>query len=161
MARSILWCTHLIGLESIKGEYDHISKCWTLISTGRSRCPSILYWVNTDSNSIILILQWLLLLYSVLQLNSVLWTELLISKGELQSLLPYLSVTETFCCLHSITQFHRLCPRVFWQISCCRPYAQTQLPLVLIDNYWICCFRAYRSGLQASGNLALSPTFYK
>uniref|UniRef100_M4B653 Uncharacterized protein n=1 Tax=Hyaloperonospora arabidopsidis (strain Emoy2) TaxID=559515 RepID=M4B653_HYAAE len=40
-------------------ECDHISKCWTLISTGRSRCPTLLYWVNTDINSIILILQCL------------------------------------------------------------------------------------------------------
>ena len=89
MARSILWCMHLIGLKSIKGKYDHISKCWTLISNGRSCCPSILYCANTYINSIILILQCLPL-YRFLQLDSVLWTGLLISKGKLQSLLPYL-----------------------------------------------------------------------
>uniref|UniRef100_M4BY07 Uncharacterized protein n=1 Tax=Hyaloperonospora arabidopsidis (strain Emoy2) TaxID=559515 RepID=M4BY07_HYAAE len=49
----------VIGLKSIKGEYDHISKCWTLISRGRSRCPSILYCVKTYINSVILILQCL------------------------------------------------------------------------------------------------------
>ena len=59
LARSLLWRTHVIGLKLIKGKYDHISKCWTLISTGRSRCPTLLYWVNTDINSIILILQCL------------------------------------------------------------------------------------------------------
>uniref|UniRef100_M4BWL4 Uncharacterized protein n=1 Tax=Hyaloperonospora arabidopsidis (strain Emoy2) TaxID=559515 RepID=M4BWL4_HYAAE len=76
-------------LKSIKGEYDHISKCWTLMSKGRSRCPSILYCVNAYINSIILIVQCLPL-YSVLQLDSVFRTGLHISKGELQSLLPYL-----------------------------------------------------------------------
>ena len=91
LARSLLWRTLVIDLNSIKGENDHISKCWTLISKVRSRCPSILFWVTIDINSIILLLQRLLL-YSVLQLNSVLQTELLISKGELQSLLTYLIV---------------------------------------------------------------------
>ena len=79
----------MIGLTSFDGEYDHISTCWTLISTGRSRCPTILYWDNTNINSIILNLQGLLL-HVVSQNDSVLRTELLISKDELQSLLPYL-----------------------------------------------------------------------
>ena len=52
------------------------------------------YWVNTYIKIYILILQSLLL-HSVLQLDSVLRTELLISKGELQSLLPYL-ITAVF-----------------------------------------------------------------
>ena len=89
LARSLLWCTLVIGFKSKEGEYDHVSKCWTIITKGRSRCPSQLYQVNTYIYSIILILQWLLL-YSVLQLDSVLRTGLLISKGELQSFLPYL-----------------------------------------------------------------------
>ena len=89
--RSLLWRMLVIGLKLIKGEFDHISKCWTLISTSRSRCPTILYWINTDINSIILILQCLPL-YCVLHLDLVLRTELLISKGELQSLLPYLKI---------------------------------------------------------------------
>ena len=59
---------HVIVLKLVKGEYDHLSKCWTLISTGRSRCPTILYWVNTDINGIPLFLQ-LLLLYSVLHFD--------------------------------------------------------------------------------------------
>ena len=45
----------------------------------------------TDIYSIVIIVQWLLL-YSILQLDSVLQTELLISRGELQSLLPYLTL---------------------------------------------------------------------
>ena len=89
MVRSLLWSTLVIGLKSIKGEHGHISKCWKLISKGLSRCLSILYWVSLNINSIILIHQ-LLLLYSVLQLDSALRTKLHILKGELQSLLPYL-----------------------------------------------------------------------
>ena len=80
---------YVIGLKSGIGEYYHISKFWTLISKGWSRCLSILYWVSLNINSIILIHQ-LLLLYSVLQLDSALRTKLHILKGELQSLLPYL-----------------------------------------------------------------------
>ena len=79
LARSLLWRTHVIGLKSIKGEYDHISKCWTLISKGWSHCLSILWQrlialleytvlVYTDIDSVILLLQWLLLLYSVFNL---------------------------------------------------------------------------------------------
>ena len=56
---------------------------------------------NTDINIIVLILQWMLL-YSVLQLDSVLWTGLHISKGELQSLLPYFMLQ--LKCLH---HFHK------------------------------------------------------
>ena len=72
-------------LKSIKGEYDHISKCWTLMSKGRSRCPSILYCVNAYINSIILILQCLPL-YSVLQLDSVYWITNI--KGRAPELAP-------------------------------------------------------------------------
>ena len=75
---------------------------WTLISKGWSSCSSLLYWVPTYINSIILLLQWPLLLYSASQLDSVLRTGLLISKGKLQSLLPYLILSQTIRCL---TQF--------------------------------------------------------
>uniref|UniRef100_M4BYN6 Uncharacterized protein n=1 Tax=Hyaloperonospora arabidopsidis (strain Emoy2) TaxID=559515 RepID=M4BYN6_HYAAE len=37
----------MMGVTLWLGEYDHISKCWTLISKGRPRYPSILYCVNT------------------------------------------------------------------------------------------------------------------
>ena len=55
----------------------------------------MLYWVDTSINSIILILQCLLL-YSVFQLDSVLWTGLLISKCAIQSLPPYLTYGYSF-----------------------------------------------------------------
>ena len=74
LGRSLLWHKLVIGLKLIKGEYCHINKCWTLISTGRPRCPTSLYWVNIDINSNILILQCLPL-RSILQFDSVLWTD--------------------------------------------------------------------------------------
>ena len=88
------WLGHCCGartywLKIDQGGYNHISKCWTLIRKGRSRCPSTLYWVNTNIYSIILILQRLPS-YSVLDLDPIIRTGLLISKGELQSALPYL-----------------------------------------------------------------------
>ena len=81
LGRSLLWHKLVIGLKLIKGEYCHINKCWTLISTGRPRCPTSLYWVNIDINSNILILQCLPL-RSILQFDSVLWTGLLLSKAS-------------------------------------------------------------------------------
>ena len=41
LPRSLLWRTVVIGLKSIKGENDHISKCWTLMSKGRSRFAGV------------------------------------------------------------------------------------------------------------------------
>ena len=89
MARSILLCTDMIGLKSIKRKYDHISKCWTLISKGRSRCLSILYWINTDINGIVLVLQWFrcIVFFNLIQLSEL---DYFLSKGELQSSVPYL-----------------------------------------------------------------------
>ena len=54
----------------------------------------MLYGIDTYINSTILLFQWLLL-FSYLQLNSVLRTGFHISKGELQSGLPYLMYQNT------------------------------------------------------------------
>ena len=94
-------------LKIDQGEFDHISKCWTLISKGRTRWPSLLYYSNTDIYSIILILQWLLL-YSYLQLDSVRRTESLISRGELQSSLPYLKHYRCSFGVHLLLMNHKI-----------------------------------------------------